>query len=102
MSQPEDSFLTHLFELRDRLIRALLAVAIVFICLFPWSKELYTLLAQPLLDTLRGLDRLSQRIHYRLKALGGEVDLNEPGAVAYRMRDTPAKIGRMVKATFKG
>lgn len=52
MSQPEESFLTHLFELRDRLIRALLAVAIVFICLFPWSKELYTLLAQPLLDTL--------------------------------------------------
>ena len=52
MSLPEESFLTHLFELRDRLIRALLAVGIVFICLFPWSKELYTLLAQPLLDTL--------------------------------------------------
>jgi sec-independent protein translocase protein TatC len=52
MSQPEESFLTHLFELRDRLIRALLAVGIIFICLFPWAKELYTLLAQPLLDTL--------------------------------------------------
>jgi sec-independent protein translocase protein TatC len=52
MSLPEESFLTHLFELRDRLIRALSAVGIVFICLFPWSKELYTLLAQPLLDTL--------------------------------------------------
>jgi len=52
MNLPEDSFLTHLIELRDRLIRALLAVGIVFICLFPWSKELYTLLAQPLLDTL--------------------------------------------------
>lgn len=52
MSLPEDSFLSHLFELRDRLIRALLAVGIIFICLFPWSKELYTLLAQPLLDTL--------------------------------------------------
>lgn len=52
MSLPEESFLTHLFELRDRLIRALLAVGIVFICLFPWSKELYTLLAQPLLDKL--------------------------------------------------
>ncbi len=49
---PEDSFLSHLFELRDRLIRSLLAVGIIFICLFPWSKELYTLLAQPLLDTL--------------------------------------------------
>lgn len=52
MNLPEESFLSHLLELRDRLIRALLAVGIVFICLFPWSKELYTLLAQPLLDTL--------------------------------------------------
>ena len=52
MSLPEDSFLSHLLELRNRLIRALLSVGIVFICLFPWSKELYTLLAQPLLDTL--------------------------------------------------
>ena len=52
MSQQEESFLTHLFELRDRLIRALLSVGIIFICLFPWSKDLYTLLAQPLLDKL--------------------------------------------------
>ena len=52
MTQQEDSFLSHLFELRDRLIRALLAIGIVFICLFPWAKELYALLAQPLLATL--------------------------------------------------
>ena len=32
--QPEESFLSHLIELRDRLIRALLAVGIVFVCLF--------------------------------------------------------------------
>lgn len=51
-SQPEDSFLSHLFELRDRLIRALLAVGLVFLCLLPWAKELYSLLAQPLLATL--------------------------------------------------
>jgi len=52
MNSQEDSFLSHLFELRDRLIRALLAIGIVFICLFPWAKELYALLAQPLLATL--------------------------------------------------
>ena len=52
MNAPEDSFLSHLFELRDRLIRALLAIGIVFLCLFPWAKELYALLAQPLLATL--------------------------------------------------
>ena len=49
---PEDSFLSHLIELRDRLIRALGAILIVFICVFPWSKELYALLAAPLLASL--------------------------------------------------
>jgi sec-independent protein translocase protein TatC len=48
----EDSFLSHLIELRDRLIRALGAILIVFICVFPWAKELYALLAQPLLASL--------------------------------------------------
>lgn len=48
----EESFLSHLFELRDRLIRALVAIGVVFVCLFPWAKELYALLAQPLLATL--------------------------------------------------
>lgn len=52
MSTQEDSFLSHLFELRDRLIRALLSIGLVFVCLFPWAKELYALLAQPLLATL--------------------------------------------------
>lgn len=50
--QPEESFLSHLFELRDRLIRSLLAIGVVFVCLFPWAKELYALLAQPLLGSL--------------------------------------------------
>lgn len=52
MNHPEDSFLSHLFELRDRLIRALIAIGLIFVCLFPWAKELYALLAQPLLATL--------------------------------------------------
>ena len=52
MNAPEESFMSHLIELRDRLIRALLAIFIVFLCLFPWAKELYALLAQPLLASL--------------------------------------------------
>ena len=52
MSGQEDTFVSHLFELRDRLIRALAAIVIVFVCLFPWAKELYALLAQPLLASL--------------------------------------------------
>ena len=52
MDQPEQPFLSHLIELRDRLIRALLSILVVFLCLFPWAKDLYALLAQPLLATL--------------------------------------------------
>lgn len=52
MSLPEESFLSHLIELRNRLIRALLSILVVFLCLFPWAKDLYALLAQPLLATL--------------------------------------------------
>jgi sec-independent protein translocase protein TatC len=52
MGTSEDSFLSHLFELRNRLIRSLLAIGVVFVCLFPWAKELYALLAQPLLASL--------------------------------------------------
>ncbi len=52
MTTEADSFISHLVELRDRLIRALLSVGVVFLCLFPWSKELYALLAQPLIAAL--------------------------------------------------
>ena len=48
----EDTFMSHLIELRDRLLRSILAVLIVFLCLFYWARELYTLLAQPLLASL--------------------------------------------------
>lgn len=38
----------HLTELRDRLLRALLAVLVVFICLFPFANEIYAFVSQPL------------------------------------------------------
>jgi len=49
-----------------------------------------------------GLDRIATLIGERLKALGGTVELLEPGADSYRMFDTPERIGRMVHASFKG
>ncbi|MDR0576697.1 MAG: twin-arginine translocase subunit TatC [Candidatus Accumulibacter sp.] len=52
MDQPEESFISHLVELRDRLIRALLSILVIFLCLFPWAKDLYALLARPLLAKL--------------------------------------------------
>lgn len=48
----EEGFISHLIEMRDRLLRAVLAVVIIFICLFPWAQDLYALLAQPLLASL--------------------------------------------------
>jgi sec-independent protein translocase protein TatC len=47
-----ESFIAHLVELRTRLLHAVVAVLLVFICLFPWASNLYTLLAQPLLARL--------------------------------------------------
>src|SRR5262249_50716365 len=49
-----------------------------------------------------GLDRIAELIAGRLKALGGKVEMIEPGPEIYKMFDTPAKIGRMARATFTG
>ena len=42
----------HLLELRNRLLRAVVAVLVVFLCLFYFSRELYTLIAAPLMQAL--------------------------------------------------
>ncbi|SDI62619.1 M20/M25/M40 family metallo-hydrolase [Variovorax sp. OV700] len=51
---------------------------------------------------LEGLEKISDLIAAKFKAMGGEVELIDPSADAYRMEDTPEKIGRVVRATFKG
>ena len=48
----EDTFISHLIELRDRLLRMLIVVGVVFVCLFPFASELYDVLAYPLMRTL--------------------------------------------------
>lgn len=48
----QETFLSHLIELRTRLLRSIIAVAIVLVCLFPFAKEIYALLAAPLLHSL--------------------------------------------------
>ena len=50
----EQPFVSHLVELRDRLVRALIAVAVVFgvLCLWPGPAALYDLLAAPLVANL--------------------------------------------------
>ena len=52
MSEDQETFISHLIELRDRLIRALLALLVVFLCLMPWSSAVYDFLAQPMMANL--------------------------------------------------
>jgi len=55
MSEEEDleqsragSLMSHLVELRDRVVRMVLAVLIIFIGLFYWANDIYIYLAEPL------------------------------------------------------
>ena len=44
----QQPLVAHLTELRDRLLRAILSVLVIFICLFPFSNEIYTFISEPL------------------------------------------------------
>lgn len=50
--QPENDvqqpLIEHLIELRNRLLRMILAVLLVFACLFPFSSEIYSFVSEPL------------------------------------------------------
>jgi sec-independent protein translocase protein TatC len=48
----EESFISHLIELRTRLIRALIGIGVVFACLMPFSAQIYDLLAAPMMAAL--------------------------------------------------
>lgn len=52
MNSQEQPFISHLIELRSRLIRAVIALLLVFLGLFPFAKTIYTTLAGPLLAVL--------------------------------------------------
>ena len=46
------TLIEHLVELRTRIIRASLAVLVVFVVLFPWARDWYALLAEPMIAAL--------------------------------------------------
>lgn len=52
MDDDQQPLISHLVELRDRLLRAVLAVLLIAACLFPFSNDLYTFLSEPLLRHL--------------------------------------------------
>lgn len=49
---PTETFISHLIELRNRLLRIVIGLIIVFVALFPFANDIYTLLAAPLLTKL--------------------------------------------------
>ncbi len=52
ISGAEGTLLSHLIELRDRILRGVLAILIVFIGLVPFANPLYEFLASPLMSAL--------------------------------------------------
>ncbi|WP_297809865.1 twin-arginine translocase subunit TatC [uncultured Methylophaga sp.] len=48
----QQPLISHLVELRDRLLRAVLAVLLIAACLFPFANDLYLFLSDPLLKHL--------------------------------------------------
>ncbi len=49
---PEQPFMSHLLELRDRLLRSVLAVLLLLLALFPFGNDIYTFIAEPLMKVL--------------------------------------------------
>lgn len=47
-----ESFLSHLIELRSRVVKASLAIVVAFVCLAPFSSHIYDFLAMPMLNAL--------------------------------------------------
>jgi sec-independent protein translocase protein TatC len=49
---PTESFISHLIELRNRLLKMVVGFVLTFFCLFPFANKIYSLLAAPMLAKL--------------------------------------------------
>jgi len=49
---PTDSFISHLIELRDRVLRMVIGFIVVFVAFFPFANKIYDFLAAPMLSQL--------------------------------------------------
>ncbi len=50
----EGTLLSHLIELRGRLLKIAAAVVLLFVCLLPWSADIFAIASQPLMEVLPG------------------------------------------------
>ncbi len=48
----EQSFLSHLIELRQRLVRSAIAIVVVFLALSPFMREIFAILSAPMMSVL--------------------------------------------------
>ncbi len=52
MKETGQSLISHLLEMRTRLLRAVLAIVVVFLCLAPFSSSIFDLIASPMMNAL--------------------------------------------------
>ncbi|MDG2395427.1 twin-arginine translocase subunit TatC [Candidatus Thioglobus sp.] len=52
MTPKEMTFVQHLVELRDVLLRSVVAILVIFISLFPFANEVYSFIAAPIISVL--------------------------------------------------
>ncbi len=52
MSTTQETFISHLVELRDRVLRTVIVILAIFVVLMPWAGSIYDILAKPMMDTL--------------------------------------------------
>src|SRR5450830_2146322 len=57
-SGTEDTFISHLVELRSRVVKAAIAVVVIFLCLMPWAADLFDVLARPMMAALPAGSRM--------------------------------------------
>lgn len=50
----EGTLLSHLVELRGRLLKIAMSVVVIFICLIPWASDIFVLASEPLRAVLPG------------------------------------------------
>ncbi len=48
----KDTIISHMIELRDRLLRIVIGLLLITLALFPFANEIYQLLATPLMQSL--------------------------------------------------
>lgn len=58
----EGTLLSHLIELRTRLLRIALSVLVVFLALLPWADDIFSMVSEPLREVLPGGQMIATQV----------------------------------------